>query len=180
MVDEDPDDRLVARCVAGDVQAFEPLVLRYQRPLYNVAWRLLGHPEDARDVVQGALVKAWQKLHTFDPRYRFFSWVYRIVVNEALNLRDRRPAVAPLADDLRAPGGSPDEAVRERERAAALHAALLDLSDADRQVIALRHFGELSYAEIGEALELDEKTVKSRLHEARRRLGKRLNPGDFQ
>ncbi len=67
--------------------------------------------------------------------------------------------------------------MRERERAAALHAALLGLSESDRQVIALRHFGELSYAE---ALELDEKTVKSRLHEARRRLGKRLNPGDFQ
>lgn len=180
MVDADPDAQLVARCVAGDVQAFEPLVLRYQRPLFNVAWRLLGNPEDARDVVQGALVKAWQKLASFDPRYRFFSWVYRIVVNEALNHRARRPAVAPLADDLRAPGTGPEAALHTRERALALHAALLDLSDHDRQVIVLRHFGELSYAEIGESLELDEKTVKSRLHEARRRLGKMLNPGDFQ
>jgi RNA polymerase sigma-70 factor, ECF subfamily len=174
MVDGDPDAGLVARCLGGEVDAFEPLVERHQRVLFNVAWRLLGDREEARDVVQGAFVKAWEKLATFDPRHRFFSWIYRIVVNESLNARSRRPAVQPLSEsDLPAPGG-PEEALSSRERTDCLQRALLRLTGADREVIILRHFAELTYAEIGETLGLAEKTVKSRLHEARQRLGRAL------
>jgi RNA polymerase sigma-70 factor, ECF subfamily len=179
MVDGDPDSELVVRCLEGEVDAFEPLVLRYQRVLYNVAWRMLGTREDARDVVQGAFVKAWERLDTFDPRRRFFSWIYRIVVNESLNARGRRPPLQPLESDVPAPGG-PDEELLSRERSDQLQSALLSLPGPDREVIVLRHFAELSYAEIGETLGLAEKTVKSRLHEARQRLGRVLRPGDLQ
>jgi RNA polymerase sigma-70 factor, ECF subfamily len=179
MVDGEEDADLVARCLRGEVEAFEPLVLRYQRVLFNVAWRMLGDREDARDVVQGTFVKAWEKLGTFDPRYRFFSWIYRIVVNESLNARGRRPPLDPLLADVAAPGG-PEVELRSRERMDGLQAALLCLAESDRQVIVLRHFAELSYAEIGDTLGLAEKTVKSRLHEARQRLGRALHPGDFQ
>lgn len=179
MVDGDPDAELVARCLGGDVEAFEPLVRRYERVLFNVAWRMLGDRGDARDVVQGAFVKAWEKLGSFEPRYRFFSWMYRIVVNESLNARSRRPPFDSLEGDPGAPGGQ-EEALRSRELADCLQAALMGLSEGDRQVIVLRHFAELSYADIAEALGLAEKTVKSRLHEARQRLGRRLQPGDFR
>jgi RNA polymerase sigma-70 factor, ECF subfamily len=177
MVDGAADTELVARCLQGEADAFEPLVERYQKALFNAAWRVLGDREDARDVVQAAFVKAWEKLGTFDPRYRFFSWMYRIVVNESLNARERRRGAVPLSAGLATAGG-PEDALRSRERADALQSALLRLSTEDRRVIALRHFAELSYAEIGEALELNEKTVKSRLHEARRRLGRALRPED--
>jgi RNA polymerase sigma-70 factor (ECF subfamily) len=177
MVDGEEDAELVARCLQGDVEAFEPLVRRYQRVLFNVAWRMLGEREDARDVVQGAFVKAWEKLSTFDPRHRFFSWMYRIVVNESLNARDRRRPTVALAGEIEA-GGGPEEALRTRELEDRVQAALLRLGLDDRQVIVLRHFAELSYAEIGCALGLAEKTVKSRLHEARRRLGRALRPQD--
>jgi RNA polymerase sigma-70 factor (ECF subfamily) len=179
MVDEDPDAALVSRCLGGEVEAFEPLVRRYQGVLFNVAWRILGNREDARDVAQGAFVRAWEKLGTFDARYRFFSWMYRIVVNEALNTRERRRPSVPLVGDLEA-AGSPEDALRSRERADSLQAALRSLSPDDRKVIVLRHFGEMSYAEIGEALGLAEKTVKSRLHEARQRLGRRLEAGGLE
>jgi len=179
MVDGDPDAQLVARCLGGDVEAFEPLVLRYQRPLFNVAWRMLGNREDARDVVQGAFVKAWEKLDTFDPRHRFFSWIYRIVVNESLNVRGRRPPLQPLESDVPALGG-PEEELRSRERTDCVQSALLRLAGDDREVIVLRHFAELSYAEIGETLGLAEKTVKSRLHEARQRLGRLLQPEELR
>ncbi len=180
MVDGDPDAALVARCLGGDVDAFEPLVVRYQRVLFNVAWRLLGDREEARDVVQGGFLKAWGRLDTFDPRYRFFSWIYRIVVNESLNARSRRPALQALSDsDAPAPGG-PEEALRSRERDDCLQAALLRLRGEDREVIILRHFAELSYAEIGETLGLAEKTVKSRLHEARQRLGRVLQAEEIR
>ena len=180
MVDGDPDAQLVARCLGGDVEAFEPLVLRYQRPLFNVAWRMLGNREDARDVVQGAFVKAWEKLDTFDPRHRFFSWIYRIVVNESLNARSRRPPLQTLeGSDVPGPGG-PEDALRSRERNDCLQKALLRLAGDDREVIILRHFAELSYAEIGETLGLAEKTVKSRLHEARQRLGRVLQSEEIR
>jgi RNA polymerase sigma-70 factor (ECF subfamily) len=173
MVDGDPDRSLVQRCLDGEVDAFEPLVVRYQRPLYNVALRLLGDAEEARDVVQDAFLKAYEKLASFDARYRFFSWLYRIVVNESLNARSRRRPTLPLASDPVALGG-PEDTAFAREREDCIQAALLRLSSEDRQVLVLRHFAELSYAEIGEALGVAEKTVKSRLHEARQRLGRML------
>ena len=89
MIDGDADATLVARCLEGDASAFEPIVRRYQRVLYNVAFRMVGDREDARDIVQSAFVKAWEKLATFDPRHRFFSWMYRIVVNES----SRHPSI---------------------------------------------------------------------------------------
>jgi RNA polymerase sigma-70 factor (ECF subfamily) len=162
------------------VDAFEPLVRRYQKVLYNVAWRLLGSREDARDVVQGAFVKAWSKLETFDPRHRFFSWIYRIVVNESLNARSRRPSLQALGGFDAAASGGPEEALRSRERNDRLQKAMLRLSAEDREVIVLRHFAELSYSEIGETLGLAEKTVKSRLHEARQRLGRALRSDEIR
>ncbi len=164
----------MARCLAGEVDAFEPLVLRYQRPLYNVALRMLGDREEARDVVQDAFLKAYEKLSSFDPRYRFFSWVYRIVLNASLNARERRKAGDPLTVEPAATGDGPEEAFRARERQDGVQSALLSLPIDDRLVLVLRHFAELSYAEIGEALGVAEKTVKSRLHEARQRLGRQL------
>jgi RNA polymerase sigma-70 factor (ECF subfamily) len=176
MADGDRDEALVARCLGGEVEAFEPLVQRYQRVLFNAAYRLLGDREDAREVAQAAFVKAYEKLASFDPRYRFFSWIYRIVVNEALNTRSRRRPNEPLASDLPGRGGSVEEALASRERCDSVQAALLRLGNDDREVIVLRHFVELSYAEIGETLGIAEKTVKSRLHEARQRLGRMLEP----
>jgi RNA polymerase sigma-70 factor, ECF subfamily len=170
MVDGDPDEALVARCLAGELEAFEAIVVRYERVLFNAAYRLLGDREDARDVAQGALLKAYEKLASFDPHYRFFSWIYRIAVNEALNTRDRRRPTGPLVGDLPT-GAGIEEAIASRERSDSVQAALLRLRADDREVIVLRHFAELSYVEIGEALGLAEKTVKSRLHEARQRLG---------
>ena len=179
MVDGDPDAALVARCLAGEVEAFEPLVLRYERVLFNVAVRMLGDREDARDVTQEAFLKAYQKLSSFDPTYRFFSWMYRIVLNESLNARSRRPPVGPLETEPVDPG-SPEDGLRARERRDRVQAALAGLATGDREVLVLRHFAELSYADIGTALGIAEKTVKSRLHEARQRLGRTLEPRSLQ
>ncbi len=176
MVDGDPDTALVARCLAGEVEAFAPLVLRYERVLFNVAVRMLGNREDARDVTQEAFLKAYQKLSSFDPSYRFFSWMYRIVLNESLNARSRRRPVGPLDREPVDPG-SPEDGLHVRERRDRVQAALAGLATADREVLVLRHFAELSYADIGAALGIAEKTVKSRLHEARQRLGRVLEPG---
>jgi len=173
MVTED-DNVLVERCLAGQSAAFEPIVARYKRPLFNLAYRMLGSYDAAVDATQNAFVKAYQHLDTFDSTKRFFSWIYRILRNECLNiLRDRRP-LQPLPADLAASGG-PVEDLERRERRAAVHAALRELPDEHREVILLRHFTELSYEEIASALDVPVKTVRARLYTARRRLATLLS-----
>jgi RNA polymerase sigma-70 factor (ECF subfamily) len=167
------DAALVARSVKGDAAAFEVLVERYQRVLYTVAFRMLGNPDDARDALQTSFVKAYERLATFDPERRFFSWMYRIVMNECLNLiRDRRPEET-LTPALAAVG-SPFETAASQERRAQVQAAILQLSPDYRAVVVLRHFAGLSYDEMAEALGVPSKTIKSRLHTARQQLGELL------
>lgn len=173
---DDPD--LVRRCVAGDPEAFAPLVARYERPLYNVALRMVGSREDARDITQTAFVKAYQKLVTYDPRYRFFSWIYRIAVNECLNHRARRKAVDALDPRLPARDGDPERAAQAGELDVRIRAALSALPMDQRLVLVLRYFLDLSYDEMSEILLIPEKTVKSRLHEARARMGAALQRED--
>jgi RNA polymerase sigma-70 factor, ECF subfamily len=170
---EQDDATLVKRTLGGDRGAFEGLVQRYQKVLYTVALRMLGNPDDAKDATQTAFVRAFERLGTFDEQYRFFSWIYRILMNECLNvLRGRRPEDE-LSPALATVGG-PYEAAMSSERRTQIQAALLQLTPDHRAVIVLRHFGGLSYDEVGDALGVPTKTVKSRLHSARQRLGELL------
>ena len=99
---EDVD--LVAKCLGGDLQAFELLMERHERVLFTVALRMLGDREEARDATQNTFLKVYQRLDTFDSSYRFFSWIYKIMLNECLNvLRGRRPAAPRPSGRARAP-----------------------------------------------------------------------------
>lgn len=169
MTDELDERACVARCLNGDASAFEPLVTRYERALFAVALRLLGNYEDARDVTQNAFIRAYQRLDTFDPERRFFSWIYRIAINESLNLRRSRRPEEPLGAWHEVEGGQED-GVAAGETAARVEQAIGRLSAEYREVVVLRYFGELSYEEIGRAVGVPEKTVKSRLFSARQRL----------
>jgi RNA polymerase sigma-70 factor (ECF subfamily) len=173
--DEDEDVVWVARCLRGDSSAFEAIVKRYQRALFSVACRLLGNYEDALDATQNAFLRAYEGLDTYDPNRRFFSWIYRIAVNECLNARRARRPGEPLSEQLEAPpGDGPLQNVEAMERSELIDAALVRLSEEHRLVVVLRHFADLSYTEISEAIGVPEKTVKSRLFEARQRLGELL------
>jgi RNA polymerase sigma-70 factor, ECF subfamily len=167
------DSALVDRCRNGDTAAFEPIVEHYQRLLFTVAFRILGDPDEARDAAQNAFVKAYQKLETFDPSRRFFSWIYRILLNECLNVRRDRHPHEQLTPDLAA-AGSPVDLLERAERRRRVQAAVRALPVDQREVIVLRHFTELSYDEIADALQVPAKTVKSRLHTARQRLSQML------
>jgi RNA polymerase sigma-70 factor (ECF subfamily) len=173
IVDNDVDQALVQRYRRGDRDAFTELVIRYQRPVYNAAFWILKSAEDARDVAQDVFLKVSEHLDEYDGQHRFFSWIYRIAVNESLNLLRRNGHEEPLDEDVDLPGpdsGNPEARAGEAERGRCIERALLRLSPADRTVIVLRHFGECSYQEIASILDVDEKTVKSRLFEARQRL----------
>jgi RNA polymerase sigma-70 factor (ECF subfamily) len=168
------DAALVERCLGGDQRAFEALVLRHQRSLFTVAARMLGSRDDAADATQNAFVRVYQNLGSYDPRYRFFSWIYRILVNECLNtLRARRGTEGPVESIDTTDG--PLEALEAAERRRLVQQALMALQPELRVVIVLRHYTGLSYEEIGEAVGgLPVKTVKSRLYSARQRLAQLL------
>jgi len=174
LVREEDDPTLVERCRAGERNAFEQLVVRYQKPVFNVALRMLRNRQDAMDVAQTTFLKAFEHLGNYDPAFRFYSWLYRIAINESLNaLAQRKPR-----DDLDAnaadEGPGPDRAAEGDQTLLAIEDALMQISPEVRTVIVLRHIAQLSYEDIAQALDLPEKTVKSRLHSARERLRESL------
>ena len=135
---------------------------------------MLGDYDEASDATQNAFIRAYRRLDTFDGQRRFFSWIYRILMNECLNLR-RRPATELLGDSedtVMDPSGA--DAVEMAERKRDVRHAILSLSPAYREVIVLRHFAALSYEQMSEAIGVPAKTVKSRLHTARQQLASDL------
>ena len=177
-VAQDADDlALVRRCRAGETAAFGLLVDRYQRLLFTVAMRMLGDYDEAADAAQNALVKAFRKLGTFDDRQRFFSWLYRILLNECSNARRAARGRVPLPDDLLL-DRSPIDDFESGERRRAVQAAILGLPHDLREVIVLRHFGDLSYDDIADAAQTSVSVVKSRLYTARQKLARAL--GDWR
>jgi RNA polymerase sigma-70 factor (ECF subfamily) len=171
--DNDPDTALVERCRKGDWTAFAELVVRYQRPIYNAAFWVLRKPEDANDIAQIVFLRVAERLDDYDPRFKFFSWIYRIAVNESLNLLRRNGRDEALDDEVDLPGSEnadPERQASAAEVASRIRSAVMKMTPNDRVVLTLRHFSECSYDEIGQILDLDPKTVKSRLFEARQRL----------
>ena len=171
--DDDLDRALVRRYLDGERAAGEELVNRFHRSVYNVALRMLGNVQDAEDVTQTVFGNAFSALDTYDPKYRFFSWIYRMAVNESLNTLKRRREVVSLDGTFEVAADS-----SESENAAAaeesISRALLDLKPDDRAVVVLRHFVSFSYEEISDVLDVPVKTVKSRLFTARERLRQSL------
>jgi RNA polymerase sigma-70 factor (ECF subfamily) len=168
---QEPNDKdLVKRCLSGDQKAFEILLERYQKPVFNIALRILSNTDDAADVTQATFVKAYEKLNSYDNRYKFFSWLYRIAVNTSLNLLEQKKRSDLLGDKDVSDGNRLEEELHAADRIEKLEDAILNLPVEYRVVIVLRHFQDLSYEEMGMILDLPEKTVKSRLFTARQML----------
>lgn len=174
-LDQDEADlAAVRRCLDGEQAAFEELVLRYQSPLFNVALRLLGRYDEAHDATQNAFIKAYRHLETFDATQRFFSWIYRILRNECLNVLRSQRTWEPLSDGVLG-GERQTDTVEDVERQRAVQQAVMSLDTDYREVIALRHFADMSYEDIAATLGIPAKTVKSRLYSARQRLAASLS-----
>ena len=176
---EEDDPALVLRCREGDRNAFERLVIRYQKPVFNVALRMLRNRQDALDVAQTTFLKAFEHLGDYDPAFRFYSWLYRIAINESLNMLAQRKPRGELDANTADERPGPDRDAEGDQALLAIENALMVLSPELRTVSVLRHITQLSYEEIAEALELPEKTVKSRLHSARERLRDHLRRSDL-
>jgi len=174
------DTALVQRTRAGEVQAFGDLVQRYQQSVFGVCYRLLGSRLEAEDLTQEAFVRAYQRLDRFNQGRPFGPWMRRLAANLCFNfLQLRRPIHLPLDDELAAspgtaPLGDPVKAIELAQQSEAVHAALLRLPPHYRAVVELRHFQDLSYADIAMTLNLPVSDVKSHLFRARKLLAQYL------
>lgn len=186
------EQELVARAKAGDQSAFEQLVLDNQNKVYSLALRMVNDREEADDLAQEAFLKAWQGLPAFQGDSSFSTWVYRLASNvciDYLRKQKRRREVEPvLSLDDEESGWTepadwdqdPQRQLERAERSRAVARGLEALPDHHRQVLTLRELSGLSYQEIGQALELDIGTVKSRIARARLALRKiLLEDGNF-
>src|SRR6185503_15911058 len=122
--DETDDETLVADALSGREEALEALLRRYERKVFNVALRMLGHSEDARDAAQSTFLKVFQGLRTYDPAYPFQGWILRIAVNEAINLRSRRKDGDPLEESVPSSERAPAERLHELDARRRIRRAL--------------------------------------------------------
>ncbi len=191
-VDGNADASLVSRARQGDIEAFKILVERYQSRAHAIALGVVGSYEDAEDVVQDAFLKAYRNLGLFRGQASFYTWLYRIVFNLAIDLSRRRYRHVETSVGeqslLEVPSGqapqaearlltrpiAPDETLERRELAFELRRAIEELSAEHRTVIILREIEGLSYSEIADVVGCSKGTVMSRLHHARRRLQRTL------
>ena len=175
------DFQFVEAALAGQNEAFGQLVERYQDRLIHAISRYLGSVEEAHDVAQDAFVQAYTRLASFRGEAAFYTWLYRIVVNLALDRRRReRPGTRIEWEDgvahqiepravVSAPA-DPDATARRAQGREILSEGIQQLPDGQREVLLLREVEGLSYEEIAKAMEISKGTVMSRLHYARRKL----------
>jgi len=162
------DDRvLVQAAQAGDLDAFELLVRRYQTPVYRIALRLLASSADADDVTQDTFLRAWRSVSRFRGDSAFATWLYRIVTRRCFDLlAARRPTVV-LDEDLLGPSVDPWTTIEQRERLRALTRQIQALPPDQRAALVLCEFEGLSYAQVADVLETTAPAIKGRIHRAR-------------
>jgi RNA polymerase sigma-70 factor (ECF subfamily) len=181
------DEELVARSMGGDLDSFNQLVLRWERPIYALAYRVIGREEDARDVCQETFLRAFRALGGFKGQAKFSSWLYRIALNLCRDWirRERRQPLAqtPEGVDLVELAGeaedteSIEELVARKEIGAAVAKAMALLPEEQRTAIVLKEYHGLTFQEIADQLDCPLSTVKTRLYQGlsvlRRRLERR-------
>jgi len=191
-VREDDENTLVAGSLRGDSEAFSQLVSRYQDRVYNVAFRICRDHQQAEDVTQEAFLKAFKKLDRFRGKSRFYTWLFRIAVNQALSWKRKHAGRHVLfldsgTCDCDNPGESSPAAMvtsnedgsgkslENSETAMRIANAIVQLDDELRPAIVLRDVDDMSYAEIARILGVPDGTVKSRIYRGRKILQEKLS-----
>ena len=169
------DEELVARAQGGDIESFNQLIVRWERPIYALAYRVIGKEEDARDVCQDAFLRAYRALPGFKGQAKFSSWLYRIALNLCRDWirRQRRAPVSQLPEDMDAielasekgPVESIEDLVARRELSAIVEEAMSELSEEQRTAIILKEYHGMTFQEIADMQGCPLSTVKTRLYQ---------------
>src|SRR6266496_2764059 len=169
------DEELVTRWIGGDADSFNQLVLRWERPIYALAYRQLRREEDARDVCQETFLRAYRALPGFKGQAKFSSWLYRIALNLCRDWirRQRRAPVSQMPEDVdpselaadSAPAESIEDLVARRELSSIVEQAMTELSEEQRTAIILKEYHGMTFQEIADLQGCPLSTVKTRLYQ---------------
>ena len=176
--DDAVDAALVERVRAGDVAAYDELVRRHMHRAHAVAFRLLGHREDAEDLVQDAFIQALDKIDSFDRQRPFAPWFFRILTNRGLNARQSRAVrtVSEIPDDTATAAESPAVSAERGDLRSRLRRAVAALPERQQLIVQLFEIDGWTSSEIAAALGIADGTVRWHVHEARRILREALGP----
>jgi RNA polymerase sigma-70 factor (ECF subfamily) len=184
------DEQLVAEALAGDDNAFEELVVRYEKKMYNLAYRITGNEDDASDVLQDTFLQALRKLHTFKGESKFSTWLYRIAANASLmkKRKDKNNTSISLDKEYMSDKGdeikrqykddwahNPLDILEDKELRDTLYNAIYTLPKEYKVPLILRDIDGLSNEEVTKILNLSLPAVKSRVHRARFFIREKLN-----
>jgi RNA polymerase sigma-70 factor (ECF subfamily) len=169
------DEELVTRSRGGDVDSFNQLILRWERPIYALAYRVIGREEDARDVCQETFLRAYRSLAGFKGQAKFSSWLYRIALNLCRDWirRQRRAPVSQFPEDIdileaaaaTEPTESIEDLVARRELSAVVEEAMAQLPEEQRTAIILKEYHGMTFQEIADLQGCPLSTVKTRLYQ---------------
>ena len=189
MSERDVDAELVARVQRGDKQAFDLLVLKYQRKIMRLLSRMIRDPGEIEDVAQEAFIKAYRALPQFRGESSFYTWLYRIAINTARNWlaqNNRRPSTPSAqenedgetfdATDNLTDSSNPESEMASRQIADTVNKAINDLPEELRNAIVMREIDGMSYEDIAESMSCPIGTVRSRIFRAREAIATRLRP----
>lgn len=185
LVEDDVD--LMLRVKAGDAEAFNQLMDKYQRTVVNLVFRFTGDAENAEDLAQEVFLRIYRAAPRYEPKAKFFTYLYQVTLNLCRNERERN--TRRKASSLDSRGGQDDKAweiadpevgaetlVQRQEMAAQVQAAIQDLPQEQRQLLILQRFQDLGYEELAEVTAQTVSAVKAKLHRARLALKKKLEP----
>jgi RNA polymerase sigma-70 factor, ECF subfamily len=167
--------QVLQRAIEGDLSAFEQIMMRYERRVLTLAWRLLGNAEDAQDASQEVFLRAFRFLHLFDKARPFEPWLVRMAVNVCRDMARRRPATVLLDPDALPAPGNPHTEFSSEEQKNTLYRAIQELPEKERTAVVLRDIEGFSTAEVAEILGSREATVRSQISSARLKIRKSLS-----
>lgn len=175
----------VDQAMAGDTAAFSSLVEAYHRPVYNLAYRMLGNSVEAEDAAQEAFIRAYTRLDTYDPSRKFSSWMLSIASHYCIDVLRRRRVtllsieeLPPMLDVAMPRSTHPEQAVARAQVADQVQQLLDTLPEHYRTPVILRYWYDMTYREIAETMGVTESTIKTRLHRARAKLAECAEQGD--
>ena len=166
--------QVLVRAISGDISAFEQIVIRYERRVLNLAWRLLGNGEDAQDASQEVFMRAFRFLHKFDSTRPFEPWLIRLTINVCRDIGRKRTVTVLLDADAVQARSDPQMELSSEEQKAMLQKALQELPEKEGAAVVLRDIEGFSTAEVAEILGSSEATVRSQISTARLKIRKAL------
>lgn len=176
-----PDEALVKEVLNGNDDAFRVLIERYQKPIFNMAFRMCGDYDEAADLAQEAFLQIYRVLDKYDPNKKFFSWMYRVSHNICVNVLNKRPKNVVGMDEIREnslytedPMAQPEKYYSNQELRSKIDQAILNLPDTYHDVIYMRFVHNLSYQQIADVMGLPISTIETRIYRGKALLQKEL------